>query len=592
MKKLLLSLAALLNLNLYSQNNAQAFDWAMNPGANSNTLKALHYDSQGNLLVLASASDSASFGGNTITALPSGSYPTTNYYIGKRNTNGTSQVIIQSRNGTTNLFSDFSDFNLDNNDNIIIVGATSAGHDFGNGITLSNKGYIISKYNSSGTAQWAKMYNFGNPNMSSFTTKPWHLQCLANGDVVAVLKEASGRYAYIKLDANGNELLYKEFKVSGTGSAIPVITSSKNNFFVDNKGIFYMYFNTVDMSATPKMVLSTITNSLTTPVDSVSILNTGHAGVSYLLAFKPDGTKKYFKGFRGSMNDLAVESTTGNVLFYWIQYGGQNNIAPMDMISTNNGTFSQTYGGIIAIDSLGNFIKKSTETPSLQYRYESILPLGNYRLIGTLKYSNSGNPLIAGAQTYSISSGGVFTWFEIDQNLDPSYFVAAPLYNQNNSLAENTMSNYGNKVAVGVKWSALTQTTLNINGTVLKANDKNTSFPTRYSAPYNAVGSDIAIAQFDRTLQGTSTSLLNLPNYGNEIVIYPNPAKEILNIQFNNKSNNTIKIMITNLLGETVLTEKTLSNTISINTSQLNIGVYFVTIFDNEKQSTQKIIIQ
>lgn len=592
MKKILLSFVTLFSFNLCAQNNAQAFDWALNPGANSNTLKTLHYDSQGNLLVLASASDSASFGSNIITALPSGSYPTTNYYIGKRNTNGTSQVILQSRNGATNVFTDFSDFNLDNNDNIIIVGATSAGHDFGNGITLSNKGYMIAKYNSAGTAQWAKMYNFGNPNMSSFTTKPWHVQCLPNGDIIAILKEVSGRYAYIKIDANGNELLYKEFKISGTGSAIPVITSSKNNFFIDNKGIFYMYFNTVDMSTTPKMVLSTITNSVTTPIDSVSISNTGHAGVSYLLAFKPDGTKKYFKGFRGSMNDLAVEATTGNVLFYWIQYGGQNNIAPMDMISTNNGTFAQTYGGVIVIDSLGNFIKKSTETPSLQYRYESILPLGNYRLIGTLKYSNSGNPLIAGTQTYSISSGGVFTWFELDQNLDPSYFVAAPLYNQNNSLAENTMSNYGNKVAVGIKWSASTQSTLNINGTILKANDKNTSFPTRYTAPYNTVGSDIAIAQFDRTLSGSTASINESQNKTINYMLYPNPAKNVLNIELDNLLNDNKTVTIANILGEVVLSETSSGNKFSINTSNLISGVYFVTISNKGIQSTQKIIIE
>ncbi len=592
MKKIILAFVPLLSFNLCAQSNAQAFDWSMNPGANGNSLYALHYDSQGNLLALAHASDSASFGGNIITALPSSGYPTNNYYIGKRKTDGSSQIMLQSRNGATNVFSSFSDFNIDSNDNLIVVGATSSGHDFGNGVTLSNKGYMIAKYNSSGVAQWAKMYNFGNPSMSSFTTKPWHIQCLPNGDIIAVLKEASGRYAYIKIDANGNELLYKEFKISGTGSAIPVITSSKNNFFVDNKGIFYMYFNTVDMSTTPKMVLSTITNSVTTPIDSVSISNAGHAGVSYLLAFKPDGTKKYFKGFRGSMNDLAVEATTGNVLFYWIQYGGQNNIAPMDMISTNNGTFAQTYGGVIAIDSLGNFIKKSTETPSLQYRYESILPLGNFKLIGTLKYAN-GNILSAGTQTYSISSGGMFTWFELDQNLTPSYFVSSPLYNQNNSLAENTMSNYGNKVAVGIKWSALTQSTININGTILKANDKNTSFSTRYSAPYNAIGTDIAIAQFDRTLQGNSTVINEKEKQAINFLIYPNPAKEVLNIKLEILNEEETTITISNILGE-VVSSSVIENTnnCSINTANLTSGVYFVTVSNQGKQSAKKLIIE
>ncbi|MBK6984834.1 MAG: T9SS type A sorting domain-containing protein [Bacteroidetes bacterium] len=589
MKKFLLPFAVLLNITINAQNNAQAFDWSFNPGANNNFLSALHYDSQGNLLVMASASDSANFGGNIVTALPSGSYPTTNYYIGKRNTNGTSQILLQSRNGATNVFSNFSDFNLDINNNIIVVGATSAGHDFGNGVTLSDKGYMIAKYNNSGVAQWAKMYNFGNPNMSSFTTKPWYIQCLPNGDVVAVLKETT-RFAYIKIDANGNELLYKEYKITSNGSTSSISTS-KNNCFIDNTGAFYLYYNSVNSNAIPKFKLSTVTNSVTTPFDSVEISNSGHSGVSFLFAFRANGNKKYFKGFRGSMVDLAVEASTGNTLLDWVQYGGQNNIAPMNMISTNNGTFAQTYAGIIAIDSLGNFIKKSTETPSLQYRYESILPIGNFKLIGTLKYAN-GNTLSAGTQTYSISSGGIFTWFELDQNLTPSYFVAAPLINQNNSLAEDAISNYGNKVAVGIEWHPSTQSTLNINGTILKANDKNTSFYTRYNSPFNMPGTDIAIAQFDRTLSGSTASINESQNKTINYMLYPNPAKNVLNIELDNLLNDNKTVTIANILGEVVLSETSSGNKFSINTSNLISGVYFVTISNKGIQSTQKIIIE
>lgn len=590
MKKLLL-ISVLFSSNIcFTQNNAQAFDWALNPGANNNSLKALHYDSQGNLLVLASASDSASFGGNTITALPSGSFPTTNYYVGKRNTNGTSQVVLQSRNGATNVFSNFSDFNVDANNNMIVVGATSAGHDFGNGVTLSNKGYIIAKYNSSGTAQWAKMYNFGNPNMNAFTTKPWHLACLPNGDIVAILKETA-RFAYIKLDANGNELLYKEYAITNTGSN-STITSSQNNCYIDNTGAFYLYYNTVDMSTTPKLKLSTVTNSVTTPFDSVSISNTGHAGVSYLLAFRPSGNKKYFKGFRGSMIDLAVEALTGNTLLSWVQYGGQNNVSPMNSLTGNTGVFADTYQGVMAVDSLGNYIKKTLETPiNQQLRIESMLPLGNFKLIGTIKYS-TGNVLTAGTQTYSLSSGAVFTWYEFDQNLVPSYFVAAPLYNSSNAVALQPLSNYNNKVAVGLSWFASTQSTLNINGTILKANDKNTSFPTRYSAPYNAVGTDIAIAQFDRTLQGTPAGLNEHQEQQINFSIYPNPAKEIINVKLEDSNNEPAIIKISNILGETVLSESTTSNNFTLKTNNLKSGVYFITLTNQCKQSTQKIIIE
>ncbi|MCC6180517.1 MAG: T9SS type A sorting domain-containing protein [Bacteroidia bacterium] len=591
MKKLLL-ISVLFSSNIcFTQNNAQAFDWALNPGANSNSLKALHYDSQGNLLVLASASDSASFGGNIITALPSGSFPTTNYYIGKRYANGTSQVVLQSRNGATNVFSNFSDFNVDANNNIIVVGATSAGHDFGNGVTLSNKGYFIAKYNSIGTAQWAKMYNFGNPNMSSFTTKPWHIQCLPNGDIVAVLKETT-RFAYIKLDANGNELVYKEYTITNTGSN-STITSSQNNCYIDNTGAFYLYYNTIDMSTTPKLKLSTVTNSVTTPFDSVSVSNTGHAGVSYLLAFRPSGSKKYFKGFRGSMIDFAVEANTGNAFLNWTQYGGQNNIAPMNMINNNAGTFAQTYTGIIAVDSLCNYIKKTNDVLNVtqQIALKSILPIGNFKLIGTQKTYNTGDVLTANTQTYSVSSGGLFVWFELDQNLAPNYFVAAPFYSTTTSPLP-PISNYNSKVAVGLSWIATTQTTLNINGTILKANDKNTSFPTRYTAPYNAIGTDIAIAQFDRTLSGSTASINESQNKTINYILYPNPSKNVLNIELDNLLNDDKTVTIANILGEVVLTETSSGNKFSINTSNLKSGVYFITVTNQGKQSTQKIIIE
>lgn len=589
MKKLLLSITTILCFNNFAQNNAQAFDWAFNPGANGNFLKALHYDSQGNLLVMASASDSANFGGNYVTSLPAGSYPTTNYYVGKRNANGTSQILLQCRNGANNAFSNFSDFNLDANNNIIVVGATSAGHDFGSGITLSNKGYIIAKYSSSGVVQWAKMYNFGNPNMSAFTTKPWHLQCLANGEIVAVLKESS-RFAYIKLDQNGNEIVYKEYAINAYGS-IGTITSSKNNCYIDNTGDFYLYYNTINNNSVPKIKLSTVTNSVSTPFDSVLITNGTHPGVSFLFAFRANGTKKYFKGFRGSMLDIAVETASKNVLLDWVQYGAQNNMAPMTSLAGNTGVFSDTYQGIIAVDSLGNYIKKTIETPvNKQLRIESMLPLGNFKLIGTLEHDN-GNVLSAGTQSYSISSGGVFTWFEFDQNLTPLYFVAAPLYNQNNSLAEDAISCYGNKVAVGVEWFASTQSTLNINGTILKANDKNTSFSSRYNSPFNLPSADIAIAQFDRTLQGTVTSISNNIKNNSVFLVYPNPAKEMLNVKFE-ILNEPTTLTITNILGNVVVTEKLTTENSSLKISHLKRGVYFVTITNQNKQSTQKIIIE
>lgn len=75
----------------------------------------------------------------------------------------------------------------------------------------------------------------------------------------------------------------------------------------------------------------------------------------------------------------------------------------------------------------------------------------------------------------------------------------------------------------------------------------------------------------------------------NNIVLYPNPAREIINVKCE-ILNEPASITITNIMGQVVL-----SNTISSQESELNIqslqsGIYFVTLVQKEKTSTVKFI--
>lgn len=74
--------------------------------------------------------------------------------------------------------------------------------------------------------------------------------------------------------------------------------------------------------------------------------------------------------------------------------------------------------------------------------------------------------------------------------------------------------------------------------------------------------------------------------------IYPNPAKDIINIEFNNLLNNDKTVEIVNILGETILTEMSANNKLSINTTNLINGIYFVKVSSRDIQSAQKIIIE
>lgn len=94
------------------------------------------------------------------------------------------------------------------------------------------------------------------------------------------------------------------------------------------------------------------------------------------------------------------------------------------------------------------------------------------------------------------------------------------------------------------------------------------------------------------------TNIENQINTENNFSIYPNPAKEILNVEC--EILNEPKILtITNILGEVVLTEALTVKSNSLSINNFKSGVYFVTIENTEKHtstgsatSTQKIIIE
>lgn len=87
-------------------------------------------------------------------------------------------------------------------------------------------------------------------------------------------------------------------------------------------------------------------------------------------------------------------------------------------------------------------------------------------------------------------------------------------------------------------------------------------------------------------------SVNEIPHQTINFCIYPNPAKEIINIKLNNVNSELTIISVSNVLGETVLTENTILNNLTLKTTQLTNGIYFVTVTNQGKSNTQKIIIE
>ena len=77
----------------------------------------------------------------------------------------------------------------------------------------------------------------------------------------------------------------------------------------------------------------------------------------------------------------------------------------------------------------------------------------------------------------------------------------------------------------------------------------------------------------------------------NRILIYPNPASTYVNISLGSVVNANIKIF--NTIGQVILNQNyDAVNTIEINTSEFNTGIYFVEINTGNKIITEKIIIE
>ncbi len=96
---------------------------------------------------------------------------------------------------------------------------------------------------------------------------------------------------------------------------------------------------------------------------------------------------------------------------------------------------------------------------------------------------------------------------------------------------------------------------------------------------------DMGAFYFDQTYITAVDSYLN----DNEIVVYPNPATDIINIK---GSESYKRVMITNLLGSIVKDIATSNNIISLNISDLKTGIYLMILYNQNGTVFKKKIVK
>ena len=77
----------------------------------------------------------------------------------------------------------------------------------------------------------------------------------------------------------------------------------------------------------------------------------------------------------------------------------------------------------------------------------------------------------------------------------------------------------------------------------------------------------------------------------NDILVYPNPAKDVLNVYFSSMINGPSSLVIYNTIGEVVIAAAIAGHNSSIDVSDLDAGIYFCRIETGAAFYNKKIVI-
>lgn len=91
----------------------------------------------------------------------------------------------------------------------------------------------------------------------------------------------------------------------------------------------------------------------------------------------------------------------------------------------------------------------------------------------------------------------------------------------------------------------------------------------------------------------TNVSMVNVKEtfYENEVVVFPNPANQVVNISINNHQIETLNISCVDMLGKTIKQWESQQKNITLNVSSFNKGIYFILISNPSGVTISKKII-
>lgn len=215
-------------------------------GSNGSVYNGIAVDSSNNLYLVGRQDGTSTYTYGTGVSI-SGPYSTENAIIVKYDASGSAQWV---RSVTAGMASVFNDSSVDADGNIYVVGyQTSGSFTYGPGVSITGastvQNAVIVKYNSSGTAQWARTVSTGTGNsiFNGVTTDP-------SGNIYAVgYQQGSNSYTYgtgvsvtgasaatnaviVKYAASGTPLWARSTTAGTPGTALYSVTiDSSDNIY-------------------------------------------------------------------------------------------------------------------------------------------------------------------------------------------------------------------------------------------------------------------------------------------------------------------------------------------------------------------------
>ncbi len=353
--------------------------------------------------------------------------------------------------------------------------------------------------------------------------------------------------------ANDGATGYELWKTDGTTAGTSLVkdiytgsTSSKpNNFIVLNNTL---YFTATTNSEGSELWKSDGTSAGTTIVKDLSPLFANNTDPNYYVSLN---NKLYFSGKLNSIATL-FESDGTSAGTYSV-YASSN--------------FNTTFSRLTKVDSSIYFFESNTGSTAIYNLHKFDASANNVNLIKSNMYGATGAPYQPTKEKSVALNGMLYFTFDDGVNGD--------------ELWQSDGTTLGTKMITDI--GAGSQTSW-IDYLIPINNGSNSRlyFTSTKKTGLLYIKTDAVTS----TLKENNKTPLNFS-------VFPNPAKEVLNIKLEILNGEETTIIISNILGEVVYSsvdENT--NNCTINTANLTSGVYFVTVSNQGKQSAKKLIIE